>query len=97
MRGNSRLSSKRTFGFCGSAWSPWSPLLSFSIRPIAPSASRFSCLIAIPAAFVGGIMSDCTLPIRRFSVAATVGFVSLGGIAARNGLLLVSTYIDACR
>ncbi|MEO1498427.1 MAG: efflux RND transporter permease subunit, partial [Planctomycetota bacterium] len=31
------------------------------------------------------------------SVAGMVGFISLGGIAARNGLLLVSTYLDRAR
>ncbi|MCC9643214.1 efflux RND transporter permease subunit [Rhodopirellula sp. JC740] len=48
-------------------------------------------LIALPAAFVGGILGLYVTG-QTFSVAATVGFVSLGGIAARNGLLLVSTY-----
>ncbi len=49
-------------------------------------------LIAIPAAFVGGTIA-LYLSGQTFSVAATVGFISLGGIAARNGLLLVSTYL----
>ena len=31
---------------------------------------------------------------QTFSVAAMVGFISLGGIAARNGLLLISTYLE---
>jgi HME family heavy-metal exporter len=31
---------------------------------------------------------------QDLSVAGMVGFISLGGIAARNGLLLVSTYLD---
>ncbi len=53
----------------------------------------FQLLIALPAAFVGGI-AGLYLTGQTFSVAATVGFVSLGGIAARNGLLLVSTYIE---
>ena len=53
----------------------------------------FQLLIAIPAAFVGGIVG-LYLTDQTFSVAATVGFVSLGGIAARNGLLLVSTYFE---
>ena len=52
----------------------------------------FQLLIALPAAFVGGIIG-LYLTNQTFSVAATVGFVSLGGIAARNGLLLVSTYV----
>lgn len=50
-------------------------------------------LIAIPAAFVGGIVALHWTG-QTFSVAAMVGFISLGGIAARNGLLLISTYID---
>ena len=49
-------------------------------------------LIAVPAAFVGGIMA-LHYTGQTFSVAAVVGFISLGGIAARNGLLLISTYI----
>ena len=53
----------------------------------------FQLLVALPAAFVGGILG-LYLTGQTFSVAATVGFISLGGIAARNGLLLVSTYIE---
>lgn len=53
----------------------------------------FQLLIAIPAAFVGGILA-LYLTGQTFSVAATVGFISLGGIAARNGLLLISTYLE---
>jgi CzcA family heavy metal efflux pump len=49
-------------------------------------------LIALPAAFIGGVFG-LYLTGQTFSVAATVGFVSLGGIAIRNGLLLVSTYV----
>lgn len=52
----------------------------------------FQLLVALPAAFVGGI-AGLYLTNQTFSVAAAVGFVSLGGIAARNGLLLVSTYV----
>ncbi|MCA9178952.1 MAG: efflux RND transporter permease subunit [Planctomycetales bacterium] len=50
-------------------------------------------LIALPAAFVGGI-AGLYLTGQTFSVAAMVGFISLGGIAARNGLLLISTYLE---
>lgn len=53
----------------------------------------FQLLIAVPAAFVGGIIA-LHLTGQTFSVAATVGFISLGGIAARNGLLLISTYLE---
>ncbi|XZE19709.1 efflux RND transporter permease subunit [Pirellulaceae bacterium SH449] len=48
-------------------------------------------LVAVPAAFVGGVMALAWTG-QSLSVAALVGFVSLGGIATRNGLLLISTY-----
>jgi len=48
-------------------------------------------LAAVPAAFVGGVVA-LTLTDQSLSIAALVGFVSLGGIATRNGLLLISTY-----
>ena len=58
-----------------------------------PSASIvLQILIALPAAFVGGVLA-LWLSGQSFSVASLVGFISLGGIAARNGLLLVSTYL----
>lgn len=50
-------------------------------------------LVAVPAAFVGGIFA-LSMSGQTFSVAAMVGFISLGGIAARNGLLLISTYLE---
>ena len=53
-------------------------------------------LVALPAAFVGGIMG-LMITGQTMSIAAMVGFVSLGGIAARNGLLLISTYMDNIR
>ena len=53
----------------------------------------FQLLTAVPAAFVGGIIALYVTG-QTFSVAAMVGFISLGGIAARNGLLLISTYLE---
>ena len=53
-------------------------------------------LIALPAAFIGGIMA-LRITGQVMSTAAMVGFISLGGIAARNGLLLISTYLDGVR
>ncbi len=50
-------------------------------------------LVAIPAAFVGGIIALAATG-QTMSIAAMVGFISLGGIAARNGLLLISTYLE---
>ena len=53
-------------------------------------------LICVPAAFVGGV--TLLLVTRQpFSVAALVGFVSLAGIATRNGILLVSHYLHLMR
>ncbi len=48
-------------------------------------------LLAVPAAFVGGVAA-LVMTNQSLSIAAIVGFVSLGGIATRNGLLLISTY-----
>ncbi len=48
-------------------------------------------LVSIPIAFVGGVIA-VVLSGEPVSVPTMVGFISLGGIAARNGLLLTSTY-----
>ncbi|MDG1875296.1 MAG: efflux RND transporter permease subunit [Mariniblastus sp.] len=53
----------------------------------------FQILVALPVAFVGGILA-LNLTGQVFTTSAMVGFISLGGIAARNGLLLVSTYLN---
>lgn len=53
-------------------------------------------LLALPVAFVGGAAA-LLLSGQDLSVAGMVGFISLGGIAARNGLLLVSTYLDRAK
>ena len=62
-----------------------------------PSTSLvFQILVALPVAFVGGVFA-LVITGQDLSVAAMVGFISLGGIAVRNGLLLVSTYLDLCK
>lgn len=48
-------------------------------------------LNALPAAFIGGVFA-LALTRQTLTVASMVGFISLGGIAARNGILLVSHY-----
>jgi CzcA family heavy metal efflux pump len=48
-------------------------------------------LIAIPAAFAGGALA-LIISEQSMSIAAMVGFISLAGIATRNGLLLIGTY-----
>lgn len=59
-----------------------------------PSVNVMSqILAALPVALAGGVAA-LALTGQELSVAGMVGFISLGGIAARNGLLLVSTYLD---
>jgi HME family heavy-metal exporter len=48
-------------------------------------------LAAVPTAFIGGVAALVWTD-QSLSVAAMVGFVSLAGIATRNGLLLMGTY-----
>ncbi|MDA8563171.1 efflux RND transporter permease subunit [Mariniblastus sp.] len=47
---------------------------------------------SLPLAFAGGVFA-LWLTDQSLTVSAMVGFISLGGIAARNGLLLVSNYL----
>jgi HME family heavy-metal exporter len=53
-------------------------------------------LNAIPTAFVGGVLA-LALTHQSLTVASMVGFISLGGIAARNGILLVTHYFHLMR
>jgi CzcA family heavy metal efflux pump len=48
-------------------------------------------LNAIPTAFIGGVLA-LIVTNQTLTVASLVGFVSLGGIAVRNGILLVTHY-----
>ena len=66
----------------------------FSTYPSVNIVSQI--LVALPVALVGGVAA-LVITGQEMSVAAMVGFVSLGGIAARNGLLLISTYLDRIR
>lgn len=80
----------------------WLSLLSivvvfFVLYAAYPSTSIvLQILLSLPAALVGGVAA-LVLTGQDLSVAGMVGFISLGGIAARNGLLLVSTYLDRAR
>jgi Cu/Ag efflux pump CusA len=62
-----------------------------------PSARiTLQILNAIPTAFVGGVLA-LVLTGQTLTVASLVGFVSLGGIAVRNGILLVTHYFHLMR
>jgi Cu/Ag efflux pump CusA len=53
-------------------------------------------MIALPAAFVGAVAA-LWLTRQTLTVAAMVGFISLSGIASRNGILLINHYLHLVR
>ena len=53
-------------------------------------------MIALPAAFIGSVLA-LYLTGQTLTVAAMVGFISLCGIAARNGILLFDHYFHLVR
>ncbi|MBA4186468.1 MAG: CusA/CzcA family heavy metal efflux RND transporter [Planctomycetaceae bacterium] len=53
-------------------------------------------LNALPTAFIGGVLA-LVLTNQTLTVASLVGFISLGGIAVRNGILLVAHYMHLMR
>jgi len=64
----------------------------FVLMMLFPSVRiSLQILNAIPTAFIGGVLA-LTLTGQTLTVASLVGFISLGGIAVRNGILLVTHY-----
>ena len=53
-------------------------------------------MAALPMAFIGSVAA-LVLTGQTLTVAAMVGFISLGGIASRNGILLLNHYIHLVR
>jgi CzcA family heavy metal efflux pump len=53
-------------------------------------------LAALPMAFIGAVTA-LVLTQQTLTVAAMVGFISLGGIASRNGILLLNHYLHLVR
>ena len=69
----------------------------FVLYMLFPSARIVAqILIAVPTAFVGGVLA-LVISGQTLTVASLVGFISLGGIAARNGILLVTHYLHLMR
>jgi HME family heavy-metal exporter len=53
-------------------------------------------MVNIPLALVGAVAAMALMDVQ-LSVASMVGFVALAGIAARNGILKLSHYLNLCR
>jgi Cu/Ag efflux pump CusA len=48
--------------------------------------------LALPAALVGGVLAAATMGDKIISLGSLVGFLTVLGIAARNGIMLISHY-----
>lgn len=53
-------------------------------------------MMALPMAFIGSVIA-LLITGQTLTVAAMVGFISLGGIASRNGILLLNHYLHLVR
>ena len=53
-------------------------------------------MVALPMAFIGSVMA-LVLTGQTLTVASMVGFISLCGIASRNGILLINHYLHLVR
>ncbi len=54
-------------------------------------------MMNIPLAFIGAVFGVALLSGGTFSIASMVGFIALTGIAARNGIMMISHYLHLMR
>lgn len=54
-------------------------------------------MMNIPLAFIGSVVGVALLSDGTFSIASIVGFIALTGIAARNGIMMISHYLHLMR
>lgn len=54
-------------------------------------------MMNIPLAFIGSVAGVALLSHGTFSIASMVGFIALTGIAARNGIMMISHYLHLMR
>lgn len=54
-------------------------------------------MMNIPLAFIGAVVGVSLLSHGTFSIASMVGFIALTGIAARNGIMMISHYLHLMR
>jgi CzcA family heavy metal efflux pump len=66
--------------------------LQFQSVPLA-----LQVMMNIPLAFIGAVLGVLFLSNATFSIASMVGFIALTGIAARNGIMMISHYLHLMR
>jgi Cu/Ag efflux pump CusA len=54
-------------------------------------------MLNIPLAFIGAVVGIWFFSDRTVSIASMVGFIALTGIAARNGIMMLSHYLHLLR
>jgi Cu(I)/Ag(I) efflux system membrane protein CusA/SilA len=54
-------------------------------------------MLNIPLAFIGAVIGIWFFSDRTVSIASMVGFIALTGIAARNGIMMLSHYLHLLR
>ncbi|MGC4016110.1 MAG: efflux RND transporter permease subunit [Luteolibacter sp.] len=56
----------------------------------------FQVMLNIPLALMGGL-AFTWLKVNNISIATLVGFIAVGGVAARNGIMMISHYLHLMR